>query len=436
MGREKCHRFCSQMTSCYLQTVQKTYIQCLFNRLAEYSLQWGMVVNTDKTVAMIFNRKGEYIDRSFMYNGAPVRTVKSAVYLGIVFVPSGVFTEPQTQMAQKANRALSAIKRALLRDKDCALQPKTALRVFDIYVKPILLYGCQIWGPSSLRKMSVNNGDPHVSNLSDLNVTEAIHTTQFCKYILGVYENTSNVAVRCELGRIPMEYDIKLAIAKYWHRLTLLPEEHILNQALRENIALDDRRKNVWVTCAKSILQKNGLGFMCVNRGLDFNLCKLKSVLYDQHQQRVHEELFNDNVKVGTGSKLRTFRNYANAPNKMENYLNDVNKFKNRKPFSKLRLSSHQLAIETGRHTNTPVNERRCAFCPENIEHEIHFVSECKLYDTLRKTLYHNISKEIHSFEEYSPENKLKILMQPHGKVAVLVTHFVREAFLTRKAYN
>ena len=46
---------------------------------------------------------------------------------------------------------------------------------------------------------------------------------------------------------------------------------------------------------------------------------------------------------------------------------------------SKLRTSSHALAIERGRYTNpkTPVHERLCHSC-EKIEDEYHFVMECK----------------------------------------------------------
>ena len=56
------------------------------------------------------------------------------------------------------------------------------------------------------------------------------------------------------------------------------------------------------------------------------------------------------------------------------------------------------------------------------------------MYDTIRNTLFININKEIRNFENFSTESKLRILMQPLGKVAVLVTAFVHAAFVYRKA--
>ena len=172
---------------------------------------------------------------------------------------------------------------------------------------------------------------------------------------------------------------------------------------------------------------------MLTNEGRDFNVSVLKQVLIDQNQQRVHCELFNDNVNVGTGSKLRTYRNYTGAPNKMEDYLNDVPNFKHRKAFSRLRISNHQLAIETGRHSNIPLHDRTCNHCPGTVETEIHFLSECTLYDDIRTAMYDGIISHVAGFGDFNVKSKLKVLMQPRGAVSVLVAAFVHEAFTLRK---
>ena len=49
---------------------------------------------------------------------------------------------------------------------------------------------------------------------------------------------------------------------------------------------------------------------------------------------------------------------------------------------SKLRTSSHDLKIETGRHRKIPTTERKC-ICGE-IEDEEHFILKCRLYDDIR----------------------------------------------------
>ena len=51
----------------------------------------------------------------------------------------------------------------------------------------------------------------------------------------------------------------------------------------------------------------------------------------------------------------------------------------------KLRLSSHNLSIETGRYCKTPRNERFCSFCQTHeIEDEFHHILICPFLNDIR----------------------------------------------------
>jgi len=68
-------------------------------------------------------------------------------------------------------------------------------------------------------------------------------------------------------------------------------------------------------------------------------------------------------------------------------YLDNVQNTKNRKALSRLRVSSHRLAIEIGRWHKPnviPRNERKCPVC-STLEDEFHFLLEFPLYSDLRK---------------------------------------------------
>ena len=54
---------------------------------------------------------------------------------------------------------------------------------------------------------------------------------------------------------------------------------------------------------------------------------------------------------------------------------------------SKIRLSSHNLAIEMGRYSGISRNNRTCKFCNIDIEDEFHFILKCPLYKGFRKFL-------------------------------------------------
>lgn len=89
-------------------------------------------------------------------------------------------------------------------------------------------------------------------------------------------------------------------------------------------------------------------------------------------------------------SKLRTYKEFKQEV-QLENYLLTIKDITKRKQFRRLRISSHQLHIETGRHRKprkTPVDERICRLCNLNVvEDEKHFIMVCPLYNSERKLL-------------------------------------------------
>ena len=70
-------------------------------------------------------------------------------------------------------------------------------------------------------------------------------------------------------------------------------------------------------------------------------------------------------------------------------YLLQIKNRKYRQILSKIRLSSHQLAIGKGRHINIERNQNKCHLCTNYIEDEFHFILICPAYIDLRKTYIH-----------------------------------------------
>ena len=80
------------------------------------------------------------------------------------------------------------------------LSIKCQLDLFDKIVKPILLYGCEIWG------------------FGKNDIIERVHL-KFCKLLLRLKVSTPNFMVYGELGRYPLEIDIKVRMISYWCKL-------------------------------------------------------------------------------------------------------------------------------------------------------------------------------------------------------------------------
>ena len=78
---------------------------------------------------------------------------------------------------------------------------------------------------------------------------------------------------------------------------------------------------------------------------------------------------------------------------KKERYLN-LHNFNNRNAITKVRLSSHNFAINTTKWYNLQEDMKICKNCEKKeIENEIHIIFSCNKYDNIRKKAFNDINK-------------------------------------------
>ena len=108
--------------------------------------------------------------------------------------------------------------------------------------------------------------------------------------------------------------------------------------------------------------------------------------------KNVYRILWSKNLN-STSGKLRTYYEFKNTFS-LENYVVQF-PLHLRRNLTKLRISSHNLAIETGRYvknSNTSSDKRLCFNC-KSVESEFHFLLECDLYVNERKEYFDNLKK-------------------------------------------
>ena len=90
------------------------------------------------------------------------------------------------------------------------------------------------------------------------------------------------------------------------------------------------------------------------------------------------------NQKVSISSSLQLYKEIKFTID-ICSYLDKLTNIKYRKAIYKLRLSSHNLNIEIGRHRQIERNDRKCPFCDLNeLEDEYHYILICPQYFDLR----------------------------------------------------
>lgn len=333
----------------------KEGLQVLLNKLQDYCSKWGIVVNTDKTVVMVF-KKGTRIENvELYYDNELLENVSKFTYLGVTLSFNGKFFQAQKSLAEQAIKALFSLNSLF---DVLSLDIPEKIKLFDSMVLPILNYASEIWG---------FHKSPGV---------EKIHL-KFLKQILGVRTSTPSAAVYGEFGRVPLIIQRKAKILKYW--FSVMKNSDSLKFKILQFQIKYDKSKSCWANQVKMLITDLGYGYLWNNRDVtNLQLKCMIQTLYDQYLQGWFSELRNS-------SKLCTY-NQIKSIFESEKYLKAVTNIQHRYALSRFRCSAHHLNIEEGRYKNLRREQRICQKCnTKTLENEYHFLLVCPFYRELRK---------------------------------------------------
>jgi hypothetical protein len=170
-------------------------------------------------------------------------------------------------------------------------------------IKPILLYGCEVWG------------------FCKNEVLERVHL-KFCKILLNLKSSTPNYMVYGELGRYPIDIDIKVRIISYWARLLSGKQakfSNVFNRLSRNLNENGDTNLN-WVYFIRTILNECGFTYIWETENVnnkEWLKCVVKQRLIDQFVQ-------NWQTSLSDSSKALNYRIFK-TKFEFEEYFNILN---------------------------------------------------------------------------------------------------------------
>ena len=329
---------------------------------------------------MIFQKRQNHQNQQFFLNTTALEHTKNYTYLGLNISSTGNFNKAANDLREKARRAFYAIKRNIKLD----IPIKIWLKILDSVIEPISLYGCEIWGP-------LTNQEPEKW---DKHQTETLHT-ELCKSILRTQRKTTNNACRAELGRYPLNIKIKKRALKFHDHLKESNRDTLHNIALNHGENLQG--------CPLSQLVQ-GLHTQTQAQLPDGKPIRPNQMI--RKQKEIYLAYWKETTK--NQSKMECYLSLEREYTLAE-YLNTVNDPKLRKALTRYRLSDHSLAIEKGRHRQTPLprEDRICTHCTQNeVETELHFLTTCPLYQDIRDTYFPQITHTQREFETMTNEKK------------------------------
>ena len=279
--------------------------------------------------------------------------------------------------------------------------------LYNYMVMPILLYTSDFWGC--------------LKHPTD-NPLERLHRS-FYKQVLGVKKQTSTCAVHLETGTVPIIFRAVKSSIKNWERIREGSCNTLLTAAFQE--ATDTNLP--WIHSIRQMFEANGL--LNIYQSPDMEVTEESDLPHNLLFQRLKDQYQQSALSEAADSTKLSFYSQFKTDHKMERYLSDITNVKHRKALTRLRMSSHQLAIEEGRYSETPREMRICSLCKTGVEDEAHFLIQCPAYDNIRHHMseYNSIlTSETDSIADRATKLMTSRDLKPVAK-------FIYEAFEHRK---
>lgn len=408
-----------------ISTSQKGLQSCI-NAVKQFSDTWKLDLNLNKTKVVIFNKRGKLFQETFSYGSEKIECVQSYTYLGIHLHCSGSFSNALDHLFNKGLKALHKLTKLLDHNYDIG----TTLHIFDHTIKPILLYGSEVWGVDLLKPTSKK----HLLDYIEDNKLSTLEL-KFYRRLLGVKRSTPISGIRGELGRHPIALNAITQAIKYFNHIQSKDQKSIVNQALIESGKL----QNSWLAKQQTI--KSQLNLTPNQPGTRNRQPRKKEApliersLKTQYQQHWRNAIERETSKAGNkgGNKLRTYRQIKQNFH-IEPYLTSVDNTIERKTLTQFRLSSHPLNIEAQRGTIDDPNKRLCQICDLNkTETEMHLLLECPAYSEPRQTFLKSITNK--HLDSLTCENKYLWIMTNEDKnTCKLLSKFIYSCLGIRKS--
>lgn len=396
----------------------------------KFCQDWCLEVNVLKTKVLIFNKSGKLIQNTFSFGNDVLENVRHYRYLGVYFSASGCFNFGQEDIFKRSMKASFKLTKLTTSGEPSV---NTSLHLYDHLIKPIVLYGSEIWGVFKTNSAACKKdkmGTFVMDEIYNNNIADKSQV-RYLKYILGVNRHSSNLAVISETGRYPMYFSIILSIVKYLYRLENV-KDGLLKEAYMLAKELHCKGLQSWYSSAVYILKL-----------LNLNICSCRHFSETQLVNVVKANLIkgfksfwqSEKIKKLGEGKLDTYFNVKHKFGK-ETYLG-LGKFHLRKAICKLRISAHTLSIETGRYSKGKKllrEERICKFCNMNaMEDEIHFLTKCPLYSRERDDLFNMIFSVNNNFVSLGDSEKANwLLMQENLDILEALGIYINSCFEKR----
>ena len=221
---------------------------------------------------MIVLRNGGIINynEKWFYNSEKLENVTYYSYLGILISSRLCWSKCVENLSVKAHQIISQLR--YLSNRYDYFTSKLLFKVFDSKIKPIVLYGSEIWG------------------VKKQDCIEKVHE-KFCKLVLNVGKTTFNFAALSECGRYPMYVYYHHRAIKYWCKLLEENPNRYIRKCYTLLYQLDESGRHNWASDLRFLIYSLGYGHVWYQQSVGnvkYFLNEVKQRLIDISHQDWH----------------------------------------------------------------------------------------------------------------------------------------------------
>ena len=388
-------------------------LQNLLDILHRFTESWFLQVNKSKTKCMHFSRSRTPTSRNFNFGDNILEVTDQYCYLGTVFSKNGSLNEAGRVLHDKAQKAMYGLLGRVNKHKTC--DPKLLLSLFDKMIFPIASYNSEVWGTMCFPQNPRNNDFLNISiNRSPIEDIQ----TRFCKRILRVSDKATNWAVLSECGRLPTIIQVICKIVGFWHHIIQSPSP-ILQAALRTNGNLASSGVKCWFfyfkRCLK-FLDIEHILYTTDTKEVHLKVGRVKKILLAKAQS--NWDLQHSKLKGPPSSKLDLYSKIKSSFG-YSNFLSAPISSESKADICKMRISAHNLPVETDRYSNIPRQLRICPLCCRGVGNESHYITECSFprFSSLRETFFKSISTLSTDFPKMNASEQAVFLLSSANNV-------------------
>ena len=357
------------------------------NVFYEYSQVWKLNINFRKTKIMIFGVRNTN-NFQFRLGNNIIEICDEFKYLGVIFTKYRSFQKTIKHNTVQAKKALQLLYKRI---NNLHLPIDLQMHLFDHTIRPIPLYGCEIWG------------------FQNTEMLEIFHN-QFLRSIAKLRKSTPIYMLHAEFGREPIELQIKSRMIKYWISIVNNENPNKLTK-LMYNIMVDETNKGKtfkWLEYIKNILIAVGKPDL-INQHVINNPHATKSKITATLKDLIKQKWYAD---LNESSKGRTYSIFKENI-ALESYLITLPR-RFYIPLIKFRTANYKLPMETGRWDDSSIEERKCRICNKNdVGDDFHYLLICPYFEYDRSQLlkrHFYIRPNILKYKELLTSNNTNIL--------------------------